>query len=81
MPYILEENRPPLDPIVSDMLGHIEAPGDLAYVLFKFLRKRATSWTTDCTWAGTVFLTLLEFYRSSVGPYEERRKADNGDVE
>lgn len=82
MPYIPREERERLD------AGHTRpvTPGQLAYIVYRYLlsyciEDHKFSWTRFCLGCGSIFLTLLEFYRRHVGSYEEAKRQLNGDIE
>lgn len=80
-PYIPDQERPNLNPIIYEMVVKIDKPGKLAYVLFKFFRSLKPNFLTFCIWIGTLVLTVFEIYRRIIGPYEDAKKAENGEVE
>lgn len=81
MPFIDHDSRCILGPIVDELADKVKTPGDLAYVIYRVMNRNAKCWTEYSTWAGTVFLTLLEHFSEKVRPYEDNKKKMNGDVE
>lgn len=79
MPYIDKPNRQEID---DGLRGPVTA-GELSYVITKAVRR----WTGPrpdfavlATAVGVLLLTLLEFIRRVVFPYEDRKARENGDV-
>lgn len=83
MPYITQEEREKLDPLVDQMGARIpvDKPGCLAYVLFAwFVRYVRPSWTHFCLVVGSMVLTIFEMYRKVIGRYEDEKQSENGDI-
>ena len=80
MPYIEAEKRAYLDKLINQVRCD---EGELAYLLFGIFR-RTTDWHKSfaryATLTGVVLLTLLEFWRRDIVPYERGKMEENGDV-
>lgn len=86
MPYIRKEQRKLVAPIVREM--EVLAPGldagEFTYVTYKMTRlwlgrkPRFLQWATAL---GCLLCVILEFYRRGVGPYEDKKIGENGDVD
>lgn len=92
MPYILQEKRDVLDPVIDevhralvglqadDELNNME--GNLNYLITRLLRKvYGTSYTEINAAIGMLQCVALEHYRTVAAPYEDQKKFENGDVE
>lgn len=81
MPYLEESTKEALDNGVMLM----SEPGHLTYKLYKlclqYLDIRGKRFFVYCEIVGAIVCTLLEFYRRKVGPYENTKISENGDVE
>lgn len=80
MPYIRQDLKDGLD------RGYATAatPGELAYVLTReaerYRAQQPGGFLTLCIIMGVFICAMLEFYRRVVGPYEDTKRAENGDV-
>ena len=82
MPYIKPIARPEFDPIVDLMvkLG-VKVNGDLNYILFKFCKYHITpSYNNYKNYIGELTECGAEIRREILGPYEDQKKAENGEV-
>lgn len=83
MPYIKPKNRPEMDKIVKKMeeIGVI-ANGDLNYILFKYCKNNIIhSYNNLKNYCGELRQCATEIERRILGPYENDKIKDNGDVE
>lgn len=91
MPYIEDGLRKDLDEVgVTGLCQRMEilnvgnAAGGLAYITFRlmlaFVRAEKIRFWRLALAGGVVIFALLEFYRRVVAPYEDDKKAENGDV-
>lgn len=85
MPYIKQEDRSRLDPLVKAMEdAEIRTPGELNYLLtmltHRFLNQKPESYQgyNDCI--GALEGAKLELYRRHVASYENEKIQENGDV-
>ena len=82
MPYIPEHRRPVLDALVEHMGDvPIQVDGDLNYLLFAFF-KRCVPMTYYSTknFCGELHQCATEIERRLLGPYEDKKIEENGDV-
>ncbi len=79
MPYIAQDRRAELDPMV-----HPETPGELNYcvtlVVVDYLKRKGLSYGTINDIVGALEGAKAEFYRRVAIPYEDRKIQENGDV-
>lgn len=87
MPYLPKPKRRPIDRLVAPLLLHLrelpveEQDGALNYVCTVIIRHLYPSKYFHYNRAlGVLTAVLLELYRTQVGPYEEERRAEHGDV-
>lgn len=88
MPYIRKELRPELDQLITPLIEKLKATpleeqdGSIDYVVTKIIRN---VYTLDKFFhfnraIGVLVAILLEFYRRMVGPYEDKKILESGDV-
>ena len=82
MPYILPEHRPAMDKIVDLMYkSGVEANGDLNYLLYAFCKRHVpASYNEYKNFCGELHQCATEIERRMLGPYENLKKDENGDV-
>jgi len=82
MPYTVKERRPPMDKIVDLMVEkEVVANGDLNYVLFKFCKYHVKpSYNNYKNFCGELRQCATEIERELLAPYEDSKKAENGEV-
>jgi hypothetical protein len=85
MPYIEEENRTMKD-IIPELLNHIKVKGDLNYTICQIvgllcIRDGGLSYTSTSNWIDAVHGAERELTRRLLGPYEDMKVKENGDVE
>jgi len=91
MPYIPQEKRDVLDPVIEELIQTFRGlqsddPEDntqanLNYVLSRLLDKMYTSNYQELNNAvGMLMCTALEYYRRIGVPYEDQKAFENGDV-
>ncbi len=91
MPYISEEKREVLDPVIENLLQTFRGlqsddPSDntqanMNYVISRLLDRMYTSNYQEFNNAlGMLLATALEYYRRVVAPYENQKCHDEGDV-
>lgn len=88
MPYIAKEGREELNPFLKPLTAKLlelslkDQTGAIAYVMYYLLvvlTKRG-GWACKSTIFGSLQMTLHEFFRREVGPYENGKLSENGDV-
>ncbi len=88
MPYITQPQRHSLDSFIRELSVMISSPGELNYAISRLLSLLVTQ---ECygkqpgyqdlsRWRAAVIDASDEFYRRVIGPYEDNKRAINGDV-
>lgn len=87
MPYIKKEDRPQLDAVLAPFIAYTqslpegEQDGALNYAITKILKAVYPIKYIHLNRAlGVLSAVTQEFYRRVVGPYEDTKVAENGDV-
>ena len=82
MPYIKQDRRPDMDEMVDEMVRRgIQADGDLNYVLFKFCKYHVSpGYNNYKNFCGELRQCATEIERRILGPYEDQKIEENGDV-
>jgi len=82
MPYIPSENRANFDEIVADMeMRGVKVNGDLNYILFAFCKRAIEpSYNNYKNFCGELRQCATEIERRILGPYEDSKIIENGDV-
>jgi hypothetical protein len=82
MPYADPEKRPELDLIVELMREKdIKADGDLNYILFAYCKRYIKpSYNNYKNYCGELRQCATEIERRLLGPYEDLKIKENGDV-
>lgn len=81
MPYIQKDRRAHLSCYRANLP---DTPGELNYVismlLIRYIEQKGLTYThlNDCI--GALEGAKLEFYRRTVVPFEESKRAENGDI-
>ena len=87
MPYINSEERPKYEKLLIDIIETLKAQpidkidGELNYVVTKILKGvYAPKYFNYNRAIGVLECIKLEFYRRMVGPYEDTKVKESGDV-
>jgi len=81
MPYINPDRADYLSDKIYELSRNIHNLGELNYVITKLLLSEAPAIYSDfAALIGTLECAQLEFYRRAVAPYEDKKRAENGDV-
>jgi len=85
MPYISQESRDDLDPIIDTLRYKVQfspgADGLISYVIAELMKPYAQGNFSDMAkGVGVLESSKLEFYRMVVAPYEEIKRLERGDV-
>ena len=82
MPYIKQEKRPIMDHIVRKMWElEVKVNGDLNYILFAFCKRHIKpSYNNYKNFCGELRQCATEIERRILGPYEDLKIKENGDV-
>lgn len=88
MPYIKKEQRPVIDELVKPLIEHLkslpmeEQDGSLNYAITKIIKHVYPQKYFHFNRAlGVLTAIKLELYRHIIGPYEDTKISENGDVE
>ncbi len=87
MPYIKQDQRPPVDDALKPLINHIKSlstedqDGALNYAVTKILKEVYPVKYFHLNRAlGVLTAIKEEFYRVVVGPYEDEKIKENGEV-
>jgi len=84
MPYIKPEERPKFKKGLDNLMPNIENAGQLNYVLTNlflgYLKHNGKNYQNINDIVGALTCAKDEFYRTIVGPYENTKIIENGDV-
>lgn len=87
MPYIPRNQRPELDKKMDPLIAHLsklpfeEQDGALNYVITRMIRKIYPTRYRHLNRAlGVLTAVTQELYRRVVGPYEDEKIKENGDI-
>ena len=84
MPYINQDSRQVYDSCADALAERVTGIGDLNYVLttlvLKWAERQDMSYGLLNAIIGVFECAKLEMYRRILTPYEERKRAENGDV-
>lgn len=83
MPYIKQSDRSAMDQIVNMMDDWgVQANGDLNYILYAFCKRYVKpSYNNYKNFCGELRQCATEIERRILGPYEDKKIIENGDVE
>lgn len=88
MPYIKKASRPSVDRMVNPLIDHLkslpmeEQDGALNYAVTRIIKNLYPKKYFHLNRAlGVLTAITKEFYRRVVGPYEDSKISENGDVE
>ncbi len=82
MPYIEQGKRWLLDKVVSMMNDLVDIDGSLNYVLFAFCKRSIKpSYNNYRNFCGELRCCATEIERRLLGPYEDKKCEENGDIE
>lgn len=82
MPYIPEERRRVLDPLIDHLITAAGTDGERNYVITQFLMKSIglINYMTIQRMMGLIECVKQEIYRRVAAPYEDKKREENGDV-
>lgn len=85
MPYTKDEDRT-MREIIPELVEKIQSKGDLNYTICEIvgqlcLRDGGISYTSTSNWIDAVHGAERELTRRLLGPYEDLKATQNGDVE
>jgi len=84
MPYIKEERRKSFRTLIKRLAGGILNEGEMNYVVFKIMKEwidiHGKNYKNLSSCISALENSKLEFYRRCVGPYEDEKIIENGDI-
>jgi hypothetical protein len=87
MPYIKKDQRPPIDKLVDPLIKYLQSlpvedqDGSLNYSITKIIRHLYPQKYFHFNRAlGVLTAVTQELYRKVIGPYEDSKIKENGDV-
>lgn len=84
MPYIAQDKRKELDEFLNNVVDQQLSVGELNYVITKlllsFVNRNGLRYDICNSLLGVLECAKLELYRRLVGPYEDAKISENGDV-
>ena len=82
MPYIKKDKREIMDQVVWRMHDcNVQADGDLNYILYKYCKEHVNpSYNNYKNFCGELRQCATEIERRLLGPYEDQKIKENGDV-
>jgi hypothetical protein len=82
MPYITQENRKKIDPIIDQLSGVLSDDGDYNYAITRimhiYIEKNSLKYKFLNAIIGIVECAKQEFYRVVAGSYEDKKINENG---
>ena len=84
MPYVNQTRRRLLDPTIEQLADSLQDTGDLNYAITRLtlllIRRQGFNYVNASAAMGTASFALMEMYRRVLGPYEDEKIKQNGDV-
>jgi len=82
MPYIKQERRIELDPILAELGDRdVVADGDLNYILYAYCKYYIIpSYNNYKNYCGELRQCVTEIERRLLAPYEDKKIVENGDI-
>lgn len=84
MPYIPQKDRTKLDAFADGLARNADNVGELTYAVSRlvkgYIARRGQSFATKGEAVLALECAKLEMYRVDLGPYEEAKRRQNGDV-
>lgn len=84
MPYIKKENRLKFDTLISNLSDEITCEGDLNYIITSLIHfeiiKKGKNYQVVNNLIGALECAKMELYRVIIGPYEDIKLKENGNV-
>jgi len=84
MPYIVEEAREVLDCDIDKLADALNARGEFNYAITRlihnYINRHKKRYDTLNDVIGILECAKLELYRHVIGPYEDTKIEDNGDI-
>jgi len=83
MPYIRQDDRKNLDPLITSLSLWLDTDGQLNYAISRLILlqwKRSQGYGTLARLTGVLQNVSQEFYRRVGADYEDTKRAENGDL-
>lgn len=87
MPYIKKEKRPAIDKLLDPLINYLgkvpleEQDGEVSYAITRIMKSTYKGrYFNFNRGIGVLSAALHEFYRHVIGPYEDNKIKENGDV-
>jgi len=82
MPYIKSDRRIEMDKVVELMSNlNVKVDGDLNYILYAYCKRHVKkSYNSFKNYCGELRQCATEIERRLLGPYEDKKIIENGDV-
>ena len=84
MPYIKPEDKPQFEDSIQTLANKLRNPGDINYVITKlvqlYVKNKGLKYENLNQVVGALECCKLELYRRLIGPYEDTKIVENGDV-
>jgi len=85
MPYLKPVERAAFNVEIQQLARKTETPGQVAYVIYAYLKLVIAEWGGSFEMYALVFgaagEAIAEARRRLLGPYEDAKRAENGDVD
>jgi hypothetical protein len=85
MPYIKQGKRKELNPLIEQLADEVTCEGDLNYIITSLVHfeisSKGKNYQNLNNLIGMLECTKLELYRMIVGPYEDIKIRENGDID
>ncbi len=84
MPYITQDRRDVFDSALAQLAGKVQNEGELNYCIYKLSRliilRIGESYSNLSMCSSAMEHAKLEWYRKVLGPYEDEKIRENGDI-
>lgn len=82
MPYIKQNRRDKLDPLIEKLDNELKNEGEVNYAITRIIDGHygTDSYTSLNAGVGVLSCVAQEFYRRRIVPFESKRRLENGEV-
>lgn len=85
MPYIKAERRLLFDEHIDKIASNITSGGEINYCIYRicleFIKKNGLTYDNSMIPFSALSAAQMELYRRVISPYEDKKIAENGDVD
>lgn len=85
MPYISQERRALFDEHIENIAKNLQSGGEINYCVYRlcleFIKNQGMSYNTSMVPFSALGAAQMELYRRIIAPYEDKKIAENGDVQ